>query len=150
MAVMCFSYFGAASEPKRMDPLIAVALLLVGIGLLLHHGWKHHYEEEPSSAREGSCVWVCYFQPKDIAHYETWSVICLTNAFWCVADAEVDEHRSLLAAFFFVVGVLLLFLGCIRCSDSQPSFGWVLHNLCNHETWILVCFTGAVNVLWLI
>jgi len=150
MAVMCFSYFGAASEPKRMDPLIAVALLLVGIGLLLHHGWKQHYEEEPSSAREGSCVWVCYFQPKDIAHYETWSVICLTNAFWCVADAEVDEHRSLLAAFFFVVGILLLFLGCIRCSDSQPSFGWVLHNLCNHETWILVCFTGAVNVLWLI
>lgn len=133
-----------------MNPWVAFALFVVGLALLLHHGWKHHYEEEPSTAREESCWWVCYFQPKDIAHFETWSVICLTNAFWCVADSNFDEHHSILAVFFFVVGVLLLFLSCIRCSEAQPVFGCVVHNLCNHETWILVCFTGAVNVLWLL
>ena len=133
-----------------MDLLLVVVLLILGVGLLLHHGWKHHWEEEPSTARKESCVWVCYFQLKDIAHYESWSLICLTNAFWCVLEPEFDEQRSVLAAAFFVAGVLLLLLSCIRCSGGHPEFGWVLHNVCNHETWILVCFSGAATIAWLI
>ena len=133
-----------------MDPLIAVVLFIVGVILLLHHGWKHYYEEEPSHAREESCVWVCYFQPKDISHFETWSVVCLTNAFWCVADSEVDEHRSTLALYFFAAGLTLLFLACTLRTESHQTFGCVVHNICNHETWILVCFTGAATILWLL
>ena len=129
--------------------VLAVVLVIVGVILLLHHGWKHHWEAAPSTAREESCVWVCYFQLKDVAHFESWSVICLTNAFWCVAGSEIDEHRSILAADFFLVGVLFLFLSCVRCSGAQPEFGWVVHHLCNHETWILVCFSGAATVTWL-
>ena len=149
MAVARHLYFGTAARRGRMDPLIAVVLLLTGFALLLHHGWKHHFEEGPSHAREESCVWVCYFQPKDISHFETWAVICLTNAFWCVADSEIDERRAMLAGFFFAAGMLLLLLSCVWCTDSHPAFGCVLQNLRNHETWILVCFTGAVNILWL-
>ena len=103
-----------------MVPAQAVVLILVGVGLLLHHGWKHHFEAEPSAAREESCVWVGYFQLKDIAHFETWSVICLTNACWCVLESEVDERRSMVAVSFFLVGVVLLFLSCVRCSSGQP------------------------------
>ena len=141
-------YFRGAFGRERMDPFMAVLLIIIGVGLLLHHGWKHHFEDEPSLAREESCVWVCYFQLKDVAHFETWSVICLTNAFWCVAHPGFDERRLVLAVSFFLPGVVLLFLGCIRC--SQPAFGWVVQNLCNHETWILVCFTGAATMVWLL
>jgi hypothetical protein len=134
-----------------MVPALVVFLILVGVGLLLHHGWKHHFEAEPSAAREESCVGVCYFQLKDIAHFETWSVICLTNACWCVLESEVDERRrrSMVAVSFFLVGVVLLVLSCVRCSSGQPEFGWVVQHLCNHETWILVCFTGASTISWL-
>jgi hypothetical protein len=131
-----------------MVPALAVFLILIGVALLLHHGWKHHFEAEPSSAREESCVWVCYFQLKDIAHFETWSVICLTNACWCVLESEADERRSMAALSFFLAGVALLLLSCVRCSEAQVAFGWVAQHLCNHETWILVCFTGAGTVSW--
>ena len=129
-----------------MDPIIAPLLILAGILLLVHHGWKHFFEEEPSTARQESCVWVCYFQPKDISHYETWSVISLTNSFWCVVDTPFDPLHATLAVWFFVLGVLLLFLSFLGCAGS---FGCVFHNVCNHETWILVCFTGAANLLLL-
>jgi hypothetical protein len=133
-----------------MGPVVAVVLISAGVLLLLHHGWKHYYEEEPSHAREESCVCVCYFQIKDISHFETWSVISLTNAFLCLVDSISDERRMLLFVLFLVIGVVLLFLSCVHCSGNRPVFGCVWHNICNHETWILVCFTGAANVLWLL
>ena len=130
---------GGAASSRCMDPLVGVGLIVVDLVLLLHHGWKHHFEEEPSNARQESCVWVCYFQPKDIAHYESWGVISLTNAFWCVADSNIDDRRAALAVFFFLAGVMLLF---ISSATHSSMFGCVVHNVCNHETWILVCFTG--------
>jgi hypothetical protein len=42
-----------------MAPALAVILILVGVGLLRHHGWKHHFEAEPSAAREESCGELC-------------------------------------------------------------------------------------------
>jgi hypothetical protein len=133
-----------------MDPMIGVLLIIVGVLLLLHHGWKHHFEPEPSTARQESCACVCYFQPKDIEHFESWSVVSLVNAFLCVLDPVFDEFHAVLAVFFYILAVLLLFLSCFKCSDSKMFSCCVLHNICNHETWIVSCFTGAVTVLVLL
>jgi hypothetical protein len=61
--------------------LASLALLLLGLGLLLHHGYAHMDDDEATSLakREGlrTC---CFFQPRDVQNHETWIVVCWTNA----------------------------------------------------------------------
>jgi hypothetical protein len=66
-----------------MNPLacLAIVLLLLGISLLLHHGYKHMSDPETSLPHTESCAAVCYFQRSDITNHETWILVCLTNAF---------------------------------------------------------------------
>jgi hypothetical protein len=66
-----------------MNPLaiFAILLLVVGILLLLHHGYKHMSDPETSLPHTESCAAVCFFQRSDIRNHETWILICFTNAF---------------------------------------------------------------------
>jgi hypothetical protein len=66
-----------------MDPstVIAICFMILGIVLLLHHGYKHSYDPPDSLPHMESCETVCYFQLSDIRNHETWILICLTNAF---------------------------------------------------------------------
>ena len=57
----------------------ACVFLIMGVVLLLHHGWKHALEPEPSNARHESCGPACYFQLKDISNHETWILNILGN-----------------------------------------------------------------------
>jgi hypothetical protein len=125
-----------------------VALLFAfgGVLLLLHHGWKHYYEASPSHAREESCVWVCYFQPKDILHFESASMVCLTCAFsvGLISDLGGDSGLlSIVAVFLCVMGALLMMIACLNQGSDIDASGYQFHNICNHETWIVVCITNA-------
>jgi hypothetical protein len=66
-----------------MNPLaiFAILLLVVGILLLLHHGYKHMSDSETSLPHTESCAAVCFFQRSNIRNHETWILICFTNAF---------------------------------------------------------------------
>ena len=59
----------------------SIILVVLGVLLLLHHGYHHSFDRADSRAKEESCVEVCYFQVPDIANHETWVLICFTNAF---------------------------------------------------------------------
>jgi hypothetical protein len=65
-----------------MDPAIAfaVCLVIVGVALLLHHGYKHGSEVGDTVAKLESCWQCCYFQLSDISNHETWILVCFTNA----------------------------------------------------------------------
>lgn len=140
-----------------MPPIASTALLSVGAALLVHHGWKHARDDPATSnAQRESCALVCYFQPKDIAHFETWIVVCLTNAI--AAGPFLAQILCAVAAFLLLVLVVTQIVLCVvkshnnleEADDSKPAPGAiqsVVHNLSNHETWILVCFTNAAR-LW--
>jgi len=127
----------------------AAILFVLGALLLLHHGWTHFYEDEPSHAREESCVWVCYFQLKDILHFESWSMVCLTGSFsmGLICDLRSTGTLSVFAVLLCVLGVLFMLAACLRFETDGRVLGYRFHNICNHETWILVCFFNAC--LWL-
>ena len=61
---------------------VFMALLLVGlgVGLLLHHGYSHSFDPPDSNARREGYAVFCFFQIPDICNHETWILICLTNA----------------------------------------------------------------------
>ena len=62
--------------------IFAVFLIVLGVVLALHHGYKHFCEDPTkSNAQKESCIGACYLQPKDISNHETWILICFTNAF---------------------------------------------------------------------
>jgi len=61
--------------------VLAIILFLVGLGLLLHHGFVHSYDLADSLTHRESCEAVCFFQLSDIRNHETWIVVCFTNAF---------------------------------------------------------------------
>ena len=62
--------------------LVGIILILLGIILLLHHGYKHYPDcPENKKAKEESCPAACYFQIPDVSNHETWIVVCFTNAF---------------------------------------------------------------------
>jgi hypothetical protein len=128
-------------------PIVAAYIFVfIGLVLLLHHGWKHFYEDEPSNARKESCVCVCYFQPKDVSHFETWSMISLTNSFWLGLDSTYDsahgETCGVFAVLLCVLGALLMLISCAMHRDGKDS-GYNFQNICNHETWILICISNA-------
>jgi hypothetical protein len=57
-------------------PLVAVgmAFFAAAVLLLLHHGWKHAYEDPATSvAQHKSCPEVCYFQLSDVGNFKTCS-----------------------------------------------------------------------------
>ena len=60
--------------------VLGIVLVVVGLGLLLHHGWHHSFDEVDSPARLESCQAACFFQIPDITNHETWIVVCFTNA----------------------------------------------------------------------
>jgi hypothetical protein len=61
--------------------VLGIVLIVIGIALLLHHGWHHGTRDAPfSAARTESCACACFFQLSDIANHETWVVVCFTNA----------------------------------------------------------------------
>ena len=135
--------------------VVAFIFICLGLVLLLHHGWTHFYEDEPSSARKESCLFVCYFQPKDICHYESWSLISLTNAFWLGLDSTFDSVHSeacgVFAVLFCVLGVLLMLISCVMYREGKDAVsGYDFKNICNHETWILVCLSNACILLFVV
>jgi hypothetical protein len=164
--------------------LVPVILLIItGITLLLHHGCKHAADDPATStAQRESCAAVCYFQPKDIAHFETWILVCLTNGASLAATSSGRSSPAALASIVLLTVAAFLALMLIishlvfwaaterRCerrehllpticeegksnegtvSQSNEKLNWLhtlLHNVSNHETWILVCFTNAVSL----
>jgi hypothetical protein len=125
---------------------IALVLLILGVALLLHHGYVHYFEDpEVSTAQRESCCVACYFQTKDIAHCETWSAICLSNALcfgWlgpALSGAPVDWHMHCF------VGVVLGFIGVVLLLQAVDE-GLSARHVRNHETWVLVLFTNAVSM----
>lgn len=166
--------------------LIPVILLsIIGTSLLLHHGCKHATDDPATStAQRESCAAVCYFQPKDIAHFETWIVICVTNGASFAATSggpSASSPAALASIVLFTVAAFLALMLIIshlvfwaaterRCerrehllpticeegksnegtvNQSNEKLNWLhtlLHNVSNHETWILVCFTNAVSL----
>lgn len=125
---------------------VAACLLVLGLCLLVHHGFVHYFEDPACShAQRESCCVACYFQPKDIAHCETWAAICLSNAlcFGCLAPAlagvAVDWGMHQL------VGVVLCVLGVIFLIQALHD-SFCPQNVRNHETWVLVCLTNAVSM----
>ena len=132
--------------------MLEILFFAIGTGLLLHHGWTHYFEPEPSNARNESCCLVCYFQPKDILHYESWSLICLASAFWVVlasVSGGDSEVLSVYAVLLVVFGTLLAIVGCFQYEEGGER-GLKLHNIRNHETWVVLCFVngGVVFVLF--
>ena len=137
--------------------VLTVVLLAIGVSLLLHHGWKHSSDHPLSNAKQESCMGACYFQPKDVAHFETWILVCLFNALAVVLpclihSVAIGGASSVLFTVSFL-GALAIFLmlvylitivvccPCITCMD-------ILHNISNHETWVVVSLTCALNVGW--
>ena len=59
---------------------LSIILLILGIVLLLHHGYHHSFDPPNSKAKEESCQEACYFQIPDISNHETWILVCFTNA----------------------------------------------------------------------
>jgi len=127
--------------------MLEILFFAIGVGLLLHHGWTHYLEPEPSNARKESCCLVCYFQPKDILHYESWSLICLTSAFWVVL-ASVSGGDSEVLSIYAVLLVVFeaLFVGYFHYEEGSER-GLKLHNSRNHETWLVLCFLNGCVVL---
>ncbi len=162
-----------------MLPLDSIALLCLGILLLLHHGWKHASDDPSTShAQKESCALVCYFQHKDIAHFETWILVCLTNAL--TIESYSPFYAQTLIAVGLFLGLTLVVTRIVLCVSAERSmlhdafaeeegssetsalcaqrgrvvphvsivdeFSLMLHNVSNHETWILVCFTNATSL----
>ena len=57
---------------------LAMCFLIAALGLLLHHGIKHHLEPDDSKAKKESSPWVAYFQLSDISNHETWILTALS------------------------------------------------------------------------
>ena len=137
---------------------LAVGLLALSASLLLHHGWKHASDRPQSSARRESCWGACYFQLKDVAHFETWILICLFNAVAVVLPCLIHSiaiggsgsEVSVAVSVFVALASLLVLVYSITIAACTPGLtgAHLLHNVANHETWILVSLTCALNVGW--
>ena len=129
--------------------ILAIILACLGIGLLVHHGYHHSMDEPNSHVKSESCVCVCYFQPKDIFHCEALILVCITNAI-CIGLEQLVvslPQEAKMAAVILGCGGLLLVLVYTFCIRNDGSaYDSVLHNISNHETWILVCFTCTINL----
>ena len=71
--------------------LTAATFFAAGVLLLLHHGWKHAYEDSVTSlTQQESCPEVCYFQLSDVGNFRTfnhemWIILFFGLAkFWSV------------------------------------------------------------------
>ena len=124
--------------------VLACIMASCGVGLLLHHGWVHAYSDDDRARRESS-VFVCYFQPSDVQHFETWIIVLFTNTITLGVPAMLHNQNTLLAvAIGLCVGSLVLMLPFILACVAP-----MLHNVSNHETWILVTITNAASLFWL-
>ena len=144
-----------------MEPniIIAVVFFLIALALLLHHGIKHSMDPPDSNARRESFWCVCYFQLKDISHWESWSIICLTNSLSMGIlaplsvgmESTMSDVHTLFALELFIVGLILLNIGSVwhlfaeSPAECRNGGGLKVHNVCNHETWIFVAFTNGLS-----
>lgn len=118
---------------------LAIISFSIGLVLLLHHGWKHWNEPPPNDAQAESCVWVCYFQLKDIMHFETWAFVCLANALMFALLSPLNPWFHILSGLLCMAGLVFLLI------SSEQGFSF--QHVRNHETWILVCFTCTITLL---
>ncbi len=121
----------------------AVALFCVGAALLVHHGCKHACDDPATShAQRESCALVCYFQPKDVAHLETWILVFLTNAA-TTACCHLPKAALVLCALGLVLLLALVVArGAVLCAlvpqaaAEEGTIGGqlrsVLHSVSNH------------------
>ena len=133
--------------------IFAAILACVGFLLLIHHGLHHSRDRDDSNAKKESCVCVCYFQPKDISHFETWIIVCFTNAI-CIA-MEIP-FIPLMPLGVVITLVILCFVGCgLGCMLTYQCYDLefhdlrkeLMHNISNHETWIIVCLSNSITLL---
>jgi len=142
----------------------SIALLCLATALLLHHGWKHASDDPANiNAQRESCWLVCYFQPKDIMHFETWIMVCLTNAVsFASASSSLAEILCAVALFLALMLVVthtvlysaqslernehLLPTDTESVDPGTNPLSVLLHNVSNHETWIVVCLTNAASL----
>ena len=113
--------------------IAAIVLASIGVGLLAHHGCAHAYDPDDSHAKVESCALVCFFQPRDIAHFEACILVCLS------CGISLAIYSFMVAAAILCVAAL--FLGVVYAFWVYD--GSFLHNISNHETWIVVCFSNA-------
>lgn len=114
--------------------ILAIVLAALGCALLVHHGITHYLEGPECSAQKESVIWVGYFQLKDVEHWETWAVVCSANA---VSLGLIGYPR-----FAGGLGAVAVCLGALSCRD-----GFNPHNIRNHETWVVACFTSAATLV---
>jgi len=119
-----------------MDPLFIGAITLASLGfvLLVHHGCVHANDPADSHAKVESCAPVCFFQPRDISHFEACILVCLT----CGLTLAVCSF-FIAAGILFVAGLLIACVYVVCAYD-----GSLMRNVSNHETWILVLWSNAV------
>ena len=129
---------------------IACVLAVVGVVLLLHHGWVHAYSEDDRARRESN-VCVCYFQLSDIRHFETWFLIFGTNGIILGVHGLTIHGIVLAVAVGLLIGLVLLLTWAMVGRDGEETVQRfpALHNVANHETWILVALTNAASFFWL-
>ena len=61
--------------------VLAGVLMGLGVGLLLHHGYKHMDDPPYALAKSEGCpAYCCFFQLADVSNHETWVVVAWTNA----------------------------------------------------------------------
>lgn len=134
--------------------VVATVFACLGVGLLLHHGWTHSYDEPSSHAKTESSVWVCYFQLADVVHLETWIVVIFANAL-CITlvfllPLSIGGVMSALVAcaILCAVGLVLGFQWFILYF-FHPDVPLGMHNIANHETWIVTCLTICASMVGL-
>jgi hypothetical protein len=119
-----------------MEPIFigAITLASLGLVLLVHHGCAHANDPEDSHAKSESCPLVCFFQPRDVTHFEACILVCATCGI------------TLAVCSVYIASVILftaaLFLSIVYAFWVYD--GSLVHNISNHETWIVVCFSNAL------
>jgi hypothetical protein len=128
--------------------VFAMVLLCIGILTLLHHGWIHSIgSDENRKAQAESCACACYFQPSDVSHYEVWIFTCFTNALCLSLGIVLTSLQPALLGFYIAtiglcaIGIILVLFYCR--TDRKDA----VHNVSNHEIWIVLCFTNALSLI---
>ena len=133
-----------------MDPATAtsISLLASGLAVLIHKGAIHRNDDpENSSAKQESCGCVCYFEPKELMHCETWMATCILNSIAIFATSTMPTIQNesvkiacmIAAAFLMMMGIVMLLVLIL-------TKGFCKKHLLNHETWIVCLWSSATSI----